>query len=71
MKKIIFIQILLCCSFLSYAQLYNKGAIISIKSGATLRVNGNLTNDSGSSLNNNGTLNVKGDLTNHQTYANG
>lgn len=45
---------------------FNNGSVLQIQPGATLFVNGGVTNQSGSDLRNNGTLEVKGDLTNHQ-----
>lgn len=49
--------------------LNNNGGNLTITSGATLFVNGSLSNQSGSILTNNGTLTIKGDITNNQSMA--
>lgn len=56
--------------FCTQAQiLYNNGAVLYLNTGASMQVNGGMTNASGSDLNNNGTLNVTGILTNNQSMA--
>jgi hypothetical protein len=49
--------------------LYNNGASLFVHSNATLYVNGNIQNNSGSTITNNGTINLKGNITNDATMA--
>ncbi len=49
--------------------LYNNGASITIKPGAIVTVNGNLTNAAGATVNNTGSLNISGNTVNNGTIS--
>ncbi len=71
MKNILKLIATFCLPLVVNAQtaLYNNGAIIHIGSGATVYVKGELTNQSGSALSNNGELSITGNLTNNQVMS--
>ncbi|MFZ1529847.1 MAG: hypothetical protein WAT19_13910 [Ferruginibacter sp.] len=59
------------CSFFAmegFAQLYNNGATIKIQPGALVFVQGDVQNNAGSTLTNDGKLEVQGNFTNAATY---
>lgn len=63
--------LLLLVGTVSYGQLVNNGGTITIESAATLRVEANLSNNSGSTITNNGTIEVQNNLTNAGTITSG
>jgi hypothetical protein len=69
MKKLKFALLFILLSQLSYAQLVNDGATITIKSGATLFVESDVQNNSTGTITveNGGTLEIQGDFVNAGT----
>lgn len=67
--KSIFTFLLCCCvSGTCLAQLLNGGAYIIIESGATLTLEGAVSNENAGTVNNSGTMIVEGDLVNTGTF---
>ena len=69
MRKITLAVMLSMMASLSFAQLVNDGATITIKNGATLYVESDVTNNGAGAINIEGTgiLEVQGNLTNNST----
>ncbi len=69
--KLLILSVLSMISVSSWSQvlLYNDGATVTVQSGATLYVEGSITNTvtAGSTITNNGTIELKGDLLNQGT----
>ncbi len=65
-KTFIMLFCMLIAGYVS-AQLVNNGATIVVKPGATLYVESNIENETGSTITNEGTIEVQGNLTNEGT----
>ncbi len=70
MKKISITTLLYCLGLMASAQtgtFYNNGSVLQINGNANVQINGELTNQAGSNLVNNGSITVLGNVVNNQT----
>lgn len=71
MKRLSLVFFLSCLAVMLQAQFINNGGTVTIQNGATLRVEGNLTNNSGSTITNDGTIEVMNNFVNSGSIASG
>lgn len=70
MKKLIIITATALFAFATNAQvLYSNGATLTLKTGGTVKVNGNAQFQSGSTFTNDGTITITGNVINNQTMS--